>query len=216
MPRRATRSGISGLAFCPAAIAHCWPHRGRMASRSGTGRNAPWSGHSPRTYLRARIRRAISVAFSRDGRRIASGGGSDGQIMGPRHWQGAPGRSTATRGTSWAWRSAPMARSSPRWARTGASGSGRWRPAASWPSSTATRPRVRGGVPPRRPADPLRGLRRRGQGLGRPAKPAGHLPRAVRVGHRCRVQSRRPPRRHGVGIWRMYLGAEDRQRTREN
>ena len=76
------------------------------------------------------------------------------------------------------------------------------------------RPRVRGGVPPRRPADPLRGLRRRGQGLGRPAEPAGRLSRAVLVGHRGCVQSRRPPRRHGVGrMANAPSGGEDHRRA---
>ncbi len=65
----------------------------------------------------------------------------------------------------------------------------------SWPHHAC----LRRSVPPRRPADSLWWHWWRGQGLGRPAKPPGHVSRAFLAGDRDCVQPRRSPRRHGVG-----------------
>ena len=129
-------------------------------------------------YLQAR-RDCVSVgvAFSRDGRGSPRAGGiRHRQIMGswprarqPRTLYGhkavRPGRRVKPR------RHAP---------RLG--GRGPERPALGGGDRPGVghllrphRPRVRGGVPPRRPADPLRRARWRGQGLGRPAEQAGRL-----------------------------------------
>ena len=134
-PVCAADSAITGLAFCP--------DRDRpLLAVSGKYGVEVWDWKA-RTFLKQSPKHdgnplCLSVAFSRDGRKIALGEWENTVRLWELAAEEDPGSSTATRGTPRASRSAPMARSSPRWARTAASGSGMWRTAASWPTSMVT------------------------------------------------------------------------------
>ncbi len=113
---------------------------GHQAAVGSTGRVDLWDiqTHKPIRTLRGHEGVVYAVAFSPDGRYIASGAGT--RLSGSGTAPLAPRSAvfSGTKDSSVAWRSAPIACGSPRAPRTRASSSGRWTPTASWPPSTAT------------------------------------------------------------------------------